>query len=270
MSFPILSRDELEGVSRALADTEFGFTGIQLGQMIQQYGFVDTDPNMTKYKRLFNSFTERINREHSYNSIYFFIQKSMDPAIEIREPEKYRRRMYEVNKILMLKGIEINDAGQFVKTIKAETASEVERRTRDLRKKLLGYGVHSKILECCREELLDEDYFHAVQEAAKSICERLRQMSGLSMDGTELIQTVMSIKKPYIALNSLRTETEKNLQNGLKELMLSIIHMVRNVTAHELRIRWDINESDAAEILSLISYVHKCLDICVTVSPNIY
>lgn len=67
-------------------------------------------------------------------------------------------------------------------------------------------------------------------------------MSGLLTDGNELIQTAFSVKNPYIVLNSLRTTSEQNQQNGLKEIILGLIHMVRNVTAHELRIRWDINE----------------------------
>lgn len=67
-------------------------------------------------------------------------------------------------------------------------------------------------------------------------------MSGLLTDGNELIQTAFSVKNPYIVLNSLMTTSEQNQQNGLKEIILGLIHMVRNVTAHELRIRWDINE----------------------------
>lgn len=43
------------------------------------------------------------------------------------------------------------------------------------------------------------------------------------------------------------------------------IHMVRNVTAHELRIRWDIDEAAAVEILQQISFLHKYLDQCIVV-----
>ena len=41
--------------------------------------------------------------------------------------------------------------------------------------------------------------------------------------------------------------------------------MVRNVTAHELRIRWDINENDAIDILQQVSFVHKYMDQCIPV-----
>ena len=94
-------------------------------------------------------------------------------------------------------------------------------------------------------------------------------MTGLGLDGTELFQKAFSIKDAYIAFNSLRTSSEQNQQNGLKEMLCGVIHMVRNVTAHELRIHWDINENDAIDILTQISYLHKMLDVCVIVPRNI-
>ena len=39
--------------------------------------------------------------------------------------------------------------------------------------------------------------------------------------------------------------------------------MIRNVTAHELRIRWDIDENAAVDVLQQISFLHKYLDQCV-------
>ena len=189
----------------------------------------------------------------------------MDPARGIVDGDKYDKRRMEVNKILMLKGLEIDDGGNFRSVQTAQGVSEVQRRTRELRQKLYGYGAHQYVLSCCKEELLAEDYFHAVQEAAKSLCDRVRKMTNLPEDGNELIQRAFSIKDPYIALNSLRTSSEQNQQNGFKEMILGIIHMIRNVTAHELRIRWDIYENAAVDVLQQISFLHKYLDQCVVV-----
>ena len=265
LKFPDLSQAEVLAISKALADTEYGFTGSELEVLLKQYDFADENPTMTKYKRLYNSFVERYNREKSCNSIYMFIQKCMDPARGLVDEEKYAKRRMETNKILMLKGIEIDDGGNFRTVQKAQGVSDVTRRTRELRQKLYGYGAHQYVLQCCKEELLAEDYFQAVQETAKSLCDRVREMTGLPEDGNELIQTAFSNKNPYIAFNSLRTSSEQNQQNGLKEMILGIIHMVRNVTAHELRIRWDIDEAAAVEMLQQISFLHKYLDQCIVV-----
>ncbi|HIQ83749.1 MAG TPA: TIGR02391 family protein, partial [Candidatus Pullichristensenella stercorigallinarum] len=183
----------------------------------------------------------------------------------LNDPERYGWMRFELNQVLMLVGIEIRDDGQFYSVSKAQSLGEVQRRTKALREKLTGYGVHSAVLRCCRDELLAQDYFHAVQEAAKSLCDRVRTMSGLTTDGVRLFNTAFAVGDPYVAYNSLRTSSEQNQQNGLKEMLCGVIHMVRNVTAHELRIHWDVNEKDAVDILTQISYLHKLLDVCVTV-----
>lgn len=36
--------------------------------------------------------------------------------------------------------------------------------------------------------------------------------------------------------------------------------MFRNPTAHEVKIKWDLSEDDALDIMSLVSYCHRRLD----------
>lgn len=268
MALPILSSSQIERIARIMGDTDGdcrGLKGFEIGHHLAQCHMDDPDQGETKWKRLYNAFCLVVNRSGSTNAVYQFIQHCMEPAQGLNNPERYNRMQFELNKVLMLVGIEIRDDGQFYSVSKAQSLEEVQRRTKELRDKLTGYGAHPEVLRCCRDELLAEDYFHAVHEAAKSLCYRVKTMSGLSSDGTELFQTAFSVKDPYIAYNSLRTSSEQNQQNGLKEMLCGVIHMVRNVTAHELRIRWDVNEKDAVDILTQISYLHKLLDVCVTV-----
>ena len=82
-------------------------------------------------------------------------------------------------------------------------------------------------------------------------------MSGLTTDGVRLFNTAFAVDNPYVAYNSLWTSSEQNQQNGLKKMLCDAIHIIRNVTAHELRIHWDVNEKDAVDILTQISYLHK-------------
>ena len=265
MPLPPLEQADILPIAKALADTDFGFTGTELALLIPQCRFVDTDPTITKHKRLYNAFVEHIMREQSTKCIYTFIQEVLKPARGLNDFANHEKRRLKVNEVLMLHGVEINEKGQFIAISKAETVSEVQRRTKNLQQRLYGYSAHSYVLKCCRAELLQENYFHAVLEAAKSLLDRIRDMTGLIEDGTALVDKALSVKNPMIAMNSLRTESERNQQNGLREMINGVIHMVRNVTAHELKIRWDINEKDAVEILALISTLHKYLDSCVKV-----
>lgn len=265
MTLPRLTSNQIEQIARVIGDTENGFTGTEIGHHLAQCHMADPNPSLTKWKRLYNAFCVAVNESGSANAIFQFIQHCMEPAQGLNNIERYSIVRLELNKVLMLVGIEIKDDGQFYSVSKAQSLGEVQRRTKELRKMLTGYGVHSEVLKCCRDELLAQDYFHAVQEAAKSLCDRVRIMSGLTTDGAALFNTAFAVNSPYIAYNSLRTSSEQNQQNGLKEMLCGVTHMVRNVTAHELRLRWDVNEKDAVDILTQISYLHRLLDMCITV-----
>lgn len=265
MALPRLTPNQIEQIARIMADTSNGFTGSEIEHHLLQCRMNDPDPGLTKWRRLYNAFCLAVNGSGSTNAVYQFMQHCMEPAQGLNNPERYNRMRLELNKVLMLSGVEIGNNGCFYSVSQAQSLDEVQRRTKELREKMVGYGAHPEVLKCCRDELLAQDYFHAVQEAAKSLCDRVRTMSGLTTDGTALFNTAFAVGNPYIAYNSLRTSSEQNQQNGLKEMLCGVIHMVRNVTAHELRIHWDVNEKDAVDILTQISYLHKLLDMCITV-----
>ena len=128
--------------------------------------------------------------------------------------------------------------------------------------KLRQRGVHGRVLKYCNEELLKENYFHAVFEATKSLAEQVRQMTNLKEDGTALYDKAFSTSAPYLVLNNLQTESEKSQQKGFCLMLKGINSMVRNVTAHTPKIKWIIEEDEAIDILTTISFLHKNLDNC--------
>ena len=265
MALPRLTTNQIEQLAQIIGDSRNGFTGSEIGHHLAQCHMADPDPGLTKWKRLYNAFCIAVNGSGSTNTVFHFIQHCLEPAQGLNNPDRYNWMMLNINRVLMLLGIEIRDDGQYHKVSQAQSLGEVQRRTKELRDKLTGYGAHPEVLKCCRDELLAQDYFHAVQEAAKSLCDRVRTMSGLNSDGVALFNTAFAVGNPYIAYNSLRTSSEQNQQNGLKEMLCGMIHMVRNVTTHELRIHWDVNEKEAVDILTQISYLHKLLDACIIV-----
>ena len=90
-------------------------------------------------------------------------------------------------------------------------------------------------------------------------------MSGVMEDGVKLYNAVFSVANPILKYNSLISDSEKNQQNGLKEMLYGITHYVRNVTAHEPKIKWIIDEDAAIEILTVMSFLHNALDKCLKV-----
>jgi uncharacterized protein (TIGR02391 family) len=122
--------------------------------------------------------------------------------------------------------------------------------------------MHAEVLKYCRAELLQDNYFHAVFEAAKGLAQRIQDMSGIQTDGATLIDRVFAMERPVLAINSLQTETEKSEHKGFAALLKGCFAAVRNPLAHEPKILWD-GEDDAADYLSLISLLHRKLDDCV-------
>jgi uncharacterized protein (TIGR02391 family) len=122
--------------------------------------------------------------------------------------------------------------------------------------------MHSEVVKYCRAELMQDNYFHAVFEAAKGLAQRIRELADVNADGASLVDLVFSIDKPQLAFNSLQTETEKSEHKGYAALLKGCFAAVRNPPAHLPRLLWQ-GEEDAADHLSLISLLHRKLDICV-------
>jgi uncharacterized protein (TIGR02391 family) len=61
-------------------------------------------------------------------------------------------------------------------------------------------------------------------------------MSGVQLDGAALVDRVFNIDRPILAINSLRTETEKSEHKGFAALLKGCFAAVRNPLAHEPKI----------------------------------
>jgi uncharacterized protein (TIGR02391 family) len=140
------------------------------------------------------------------------------------------------------------------------TLSEAQRRADELRQELELRKVHADVLRFCREELLADNYFHAVLEATKSVADKLRSKTGLTDDGGILVDRTLAGDLPLLAINALATDSEKSEQKGFVNLVKGIFGMFRNPTAHAPKITWAVNKEDAEEVFTLLSFVHKRID----------
>ncbi|MBI4952964.1 MAG: TIGR02391 family protein [Myxococcales bacterium] len=169
----------------------------------------------------------------------------------------------------LMKLIEAQKKG---KRQRARTASEAEQRAGRLRAELVRRQVHADVLKACRAELLEENYFPAVLEATKSVAEKVRQLSGLTLDGSELVDEALGTRDrdrrprdPILALNTLRSTSEQSEQRGMMHVMKGIFAVSGNPTAHEAKARWAVDEREALDLLTMVSVVHRRLDGAVRV-----
>jgi uncharacterized protein (TIGR02391 family) len=210
-----------------------------------------------------NAFVDDQNRSQIGTHIMQFIVKAMNPARYTTEPVSFRTRLDRLNSVLAFAGFQITEKGKVRATDAAGTISEALERANRLHSALVQRAVHADVLRFCRAEVLQENYFHAVFEAMKSITAKNRTLSGLSKDGVELVHEAFGQRHgpPLMAINAFLTETQRGEQNGFVNLLKGLYGTIRNPLAHDPRVEWDMSEQDALDILTVISLVHRKLDL---------
>jgi len=255
------TQSELEAIAQALADTSDGLTGSEIGHILASLKMADPTPAMTKWKRLHNAFVERQNFSSNRRAILQFIREAMKPERYARQAERFEPMRANLNRALAFVGMAVNVDGTLVAADQVRTLSEAQRRAQELRADLTAREVHPDVLFFCREELLADNYFHAVLEATKSVADKLRTRTGLTDDGGLLVDKALAGDSPMLAINPLATESEWSEQRGFANLVKGIFGMFRNPTAHAARIHWTMEKKDAEDLLSVVSLIHRRIDI---------
>lgn len=271
----ILDEQQLKAVCDVLAETNLGYTKSELTRLLEQSGIENVSDGRTssaygyttglnKRDWLYNCLATDINKRHSLMFVYTFIEKALNPVAftDEKKREQYNYLFEGVNRALLLAGLEMTKEGKLIEAIQAKTLDEVDRRVNSLEKHLYERAIHSEVRKYCIKDYLQNDYYDAVFEAAKGLAERVRQLSGLTTDGGTLFQTAFSTRDPYLFFNRMQSDSEKSEFTGLKELLESIFHLVRNPAAHTPKINWRMDETMALDVLTLISFAHKYLDEC--------
>ncbi len=251
---------DLEALCKVLADTNTGLTGGEIAHTLAQIGVVDIDPMMTKWKRLYNALAEEQNKHQVGNMVLSFIAKALHPMRYINNRERYESMLSSVNTVLAFHGLEFRDDGNFHTVKPVSTLSEAEKRAKKFKSSVSDRNLHNDLLNFCRAELLQENYFHAVLEATKSVASKVRSMTGLSSDGSQLIDDAFGGSNPILKINAFKTETEKSEQRGFTNLAKGLFGTFRNPTAHAPKIEWNLEEQDALDLFTLASYVLRRID----------
>jgi uncharacterized protein (TIGR02391 family) len=254
------SQSQLQAIADALADTSEGLTGSEITHLLASCRMLDSDPSMTKRHRLYNAFVHCQNNEQDRIPILAFIRKAMKPEQYARDAWRYEPMRANLNRALAFAGLAVETSGKLVPAERATTLTEAQRRADELREDLKLRKVHADILRFCREELLADNYFHAVLEATKSVAEKLRTRTGLTDDGGTLVDRTLAGALPLLAINGLANESDRSEQRGFANLVKGIFGMFRNTTAHAPKIVWAVNKEDAEEVFTLLSLVHKRID----------
>jgi uncharacterized protein (TIGR02391 family) len=227
------SQAQPEAIAAALGDTSDGLTGSEIAHLLATCNIADVDPTLTKRHRLYNAFVKEQNQRQDRTRILGFIRHSMKPARFVKFSERFEPMRTHLNEALAFAGLAVDASGTLAAVEQVRTLSEAQRRAQELRADLTTRGVHPDVPRFCREELLADNYFHAVLEAVKSVADKLRARTGLTDDGAPLVDRALTGDLPMLAINPLKTESEKSEQRGFANLLRGTFGMFRNTTAHE-------------------------------------
>lgn len=118
---------------------------------------------------------------------------------------------------------------------------------------------HEEIIKHSKKLFLQGNYFHVVFESAKAFNNDVKNKSQTTLDGEKLMMNVFSLSG-VLKITTCETETDKNVQEGIKFLSSGLMRAIRNPTAHEPAITWPIDKQDCLDILSLISFLFRQYD----------
>lgn len=257
-----LDLGSLESICKILGETNNGLSGTEITKYLAECNIKDLQSNSTKWKRLYDALYSKQTEDRCSNNVLNFIRYVIRPSRHIHRKEWFENIRNELNYVLSFEGLVLTESGELKQADKVQTFDEAEARAQNLRKALLDRKIHPDVLTFCKAELLVDNYFHAVFEATKSIAEKIRIKTKLTSDGAELVDQAFSYKAkiPYLALNRLTTESEESEQKGFMNLLKGVFGTFRNTTAHVPKIKWNIDEQDALDTLSMISLIHRKLD----------
>lgn len=255
-TFPSFSADVLEALAKELGGC---CSGSEISRILGELAIQESSGESTKWRRLLAIFQDVQRHDRCANRVVAFLQRLVAPARFLGRAQEFEALRQNLNQALAFAGLEYGNDGQLRAVVAARTLPEAQARVQTLRSKFKGRALHPEVLHFCEAELLQDNYFHALLEANKGLAQRIRDLSGVHLDGAALVDKVFSVQNPILALNRLVTESERSEQTGYATLLKGCFVAIRNPLAHTPRLFWD-GEDDAADILSLLSLLHRKLD----------
>lgn len=150
-----------------------------------------------------------------------------------------------------------------------EREVEVAEKLGDPGPVLLGSQLHVWVWKPAAPLWTDGHYGAALQTAATSLNSHLqRKLERRDVSGRELINEAFSQKAPEPGKSRLQVkelendELTKNAQEGIRNLAMAAISLVRNIQSHSLE---PLTENEALEQMAILSHTARGIEACTVV-----
>jgi uncharacterized protein (TIGR02391 family) len=115
------------------------------------------------------------------------------------------------------------------------------------------------VLQKASHLFLDGHYVEAAREACLGVLSQIRNLSGRTEDGIDLVNRVFSGKSPLLVLGDQSTEKGRNRQEGLGNSLRGFVSGLRNPTFHANE---KMPAQEAFEWIVMASRYCRLLDEC--------
>jgi uncharacterized protein (TIGR02391 family) len=253
----------IHAVANVLGDTEWpGLSNREIDRYLAAAAIASKGDG-SKRVRLADSLLQQTRRDGTDAAVRRFLTEAMAIGHYVTDQRRFHTLRQRLNEPLAIAGATITEQGNLTTLdTAATTLDEVAKLAGALRSELDRRGVHHQVIRFCDEELLRQSLFHAVFEAVKGVAERLRQLSGLTLDGGKLVDACFGGSSPLVRVNALRNETDFSEHRGFQSLLKGIFGTFRNPPAHTPRVTgdWQLSQTDALDLFCTLSFIHRRFD----------
>jgi len=242
----------LEEIARAIADT---YTGPQLVRFLRQSGipseYAPPEVAVSKWEYALGVLeTLHEGGGEARRTLRTFIGRWLSNLLHTWPDEDIRRR---IETQLGQQGWHVRDGRLVVGEAQAATKAPPPPASLEAQIQKL----HPEVRQVA-ERYIKTHPEVAIFEALKAVNKRVKEMSKLDSDGSDLMAKAFRDNDPPIRLADLSTDPGKDIQAGFRFLFMGAVRGIRNLDAHELFQQLD--DQDVMERLSLASMLMRRLD----------
>lgn len=113
-----------------------------------------------------------------------------------------------------------------------------------------------ELWQAIRRSYESSAWSNAILDAVYFLSDVIRGKTGLESDGTTLVGQAFGGKSPKLRLNRLETESDRNIQQGVEQLVRGTYQAIRNPRSHG---RIDDTQADTDAIILFVNYLLRLI-----------
>ncbi len=117
--------------------------------------------------------------------------------------------------------------------------------------------IDERLWQTIRENYENSRYTSSILDSIYFLNDLIRDKTGIESDGVALIGQAFGGKQPRLKVNSLQTESDWNVQEGLEQILRGIIKAIRNPRSHE---KYSDKVIDADSIIIFVNWLIGIID----------